>query len=221
MDSKVRYKVQYKTVDKKKKHNLLQSLGKRLFLFFIFYFTLFPLYLFAVISLQCQRWTTLQGPSVPGAPEFPFFSHTSPAHLSLNVTPCVEKPELREPCQDRKMGQSRVLSGAERFIKSMSIYSSSSSGKGWLCLSGGVGFLTSPLKCFNFFVEFNSNKRKMERRASISTHLSFQKDTVYQTIHTKIFIVKLLNTITSFKSVEQLEVFRSTSVCHGSAWFTT
>lgn len=73
----------------------------------------------------------------------------------------------------------------------------------------------------NFFVEFNSNKRKMERRASISTHLSFQKDTVYQTIHTKIFIVKLLNTITSFKSVEQLEVFRSTSVCHGSAWFTT
>lgn len=156
-----------------------------------------------------------------GAPEFPFFSHTSPAHLSLNVTPCVEKPELREPCQDRKMGQSRVLSGAERFIKSMSIYSSSSSGKGWLCLSGGVGFLTSPLKCFNFFVEFNSNKRKMERRASISTHLSFQKYTVYQTIHTKIFIVKLLNTITSFKSVEQLEVFRSTSVCHGSAWFAT
>lgn len=55
----------------------------------------------------------------------------------------------------------------------------------------------------------------MERRASISTHLSFQKNTVYQTIHTKIFIVKLLNTITSFKSVEQLEVFRSTSVCHG------
>lgn len=221
MNSKVRYKVQYKTVGKKKNIICCKAWGRdyfysSYFILLYFHFTYLLLFHFSVKDGQHYRglqWLVHQNS--------PFFPHTSPAHLSLNVTPCVEKPELREPCQDQKMGQSRVLSGAERFIKSMSIYSSSSSGKGWLCLSGGVGFLTSPLKCFNFFVEFNSNKRKMERRASISTHLSFQKDTVYQTIHTKIFIVKLLNTITSFKSVEQLEVFRSTSVWHGSAWFTT